>query len=142
MHNLNNSYDVDVDEYREVINGDKTYNTIANSISEFSSAIIGWTDQAGTHLDILFCYMPGYISPAQLQRGIKHNDLFVSVMATGAFGFKLSSKDLAPGYIAEKLGIQNFGVDLIDAFAELINNVKSKLYDLESAATDDDEDTW
>lgn len=142
MNDLNNSYNVDVDKYREVINGDKTYSTIASSVSDFSSAIIGWTDQVGTHLDILFCYMPGYISPAQLQRGIKRNDLFVSIMGTGAFGFKLSSKDLAPGYIAEKLGIQNFGEDLINAFAELINNVKSRLYGLESAATDDDEDIW
>ena len=138
MNELNNKYDVNIDEFKEVINGNKTYNTIANSISEFSSAIIGWTDRAGTHLDILFCYMPGYISPAQLQRGIKHNDLFVSVMATGAFGFKLSQEKLAPGYIAEKLGIQNFGEDLINAFAELVNNVKSKLYELESAADDED----
>ena len=138
MHNLNNSYDVDVDEYREVINGNKTYNTIANSISDFSSALIGWTDRVGTHLDILFCYMPGYISSSYFQRGIRGNELFISIIGTGAFGFKLSQEKLAPGYIAEKLGIQNFGDDLINAFAELVNNVKSKLYELESAADDED----
>lgn len=138
MNELNNKYDVNIDEFKEVINGNKTYNTIANSISEFSSAIIGWTDRAGTHLDILFCYMPGYISPAQLQRGIRGNELFISIIGTGAFGFKLSQEKLASGYIAEKLGIQNFGEDLINAFAELVNNVKSKLYELESAADDED----
>lgn len=138
MNELNNKYDVNIDKYKEVINGNKTYNTIANSISDFSSALIGWTDQAGTHLDILFCYMPGYISPSYFQRGIRGNELFISIIGTGAFGFKLSQEKLAPGYIAEKLGIQNFGEDLINAFAELVNNVKSKLYELESAADDED----
>ena len=58
MHNLNNSYDVDVDEYREVINGDKTYNTIDNSISEFYSAII--------HTILLYAWL--YISSTTPKR--------------------------------------------------------------------------
>ena len=129
---------INMNEYREVINGDKTYNILASSLSDFSSALIGWTDQNETHLDILFCYMPGYISSSYFQRGIRGNELFISIIGTGTFGFKLSQEKLAPGYIAEKLGIQNFGEDLINAFAELVNNVKSRLHELESAIDDED----
>ena len=59
-----------------------------------------------------------------LQRGLKGTDLFVSIMSTGAFGFKLDGEKHS-SYIAEKLNIQ--GQSTINKLADLINGIIKEL---------------
>ena len=110
-------------KYDEVINGKYTYKTIAKNIIEEVPTLIGWTDEERTHYDILFTYevdKNGYV-----QSGIKENDLFISIMRTGAFGFKIDSEKY-PEYIAEKLF--NGRVDSsVEKLTELINGIIKEL---------------
>lgn len=41
------------DKYNEVINGEITYKKIASDLLKLFSVGIGWTDENGTHLDII-----------------------------------------------------------------------------------------
>lgn len=114
------------DSYGEVINGEETYKTIATLLNTGDSVLIGWTDQAepvGTHFDILFtrrAYKAGIV-----QGGIEWDDLFVSIMRVGAFGFEVENKDTAPGYYMEKLRFT--GEETGEKLAELINEIKNRL---------------
>lgn len=111
------------DEYGEVINGEETYNTIATLLHTGQPALIGWTDEDGTHFDILFtrkAFKEGIV-----QGGIKWDDMFISIMRLGAFGFKVENKDTAPGYYAEKLGYS--GTSTTEKLAELFNEIKNRL---------------
>ena len=112
-------------EYDEVINGKDTYKEIAKNLINSVPTLIGWTDEIATHYDILFDYevdKNGYV-----QSGIKENDLFISIMRLGAFGFKTDNKKYA-GYIAEKLfnGRLDSSVEkvteLVNGIIEEINN--------------------
>ena len=89
---------MDYDTYGEVINGEKTYHGIAEELGQ-NSVLIGWTDQAGTHLDILFTLEA--LKFGTVQGGIKDTDLFISIMRGGAFGFEVEHADTAAGYYAE-----------------------------------------
>ena len=113
------------DKYGEIINGKETFEKIANLLKQGESAIIGWTDELFTHYDILFT-MGAYKEDGNyFQRGIKANDLFVSVMSKGAFGFKVENGEKHPSYIAEKLYI--VGDETVEKFGELINGVIKEL---------------
>lgn len=110
-------------KYGEVINGNETYKTIAKYLTYGESALIGWTDEADTHYDILFNY--NALSAGFTQGGIKGDDLFISIMRVGAFGFKTDDKK-CPGYIAEKLF--NGRLDKsVEKVTELINGVIKEL---------------
>lgn len=110
------------DTYEEVINHQETYDDIA-FLLKTQSVCIGWTDQAGTHLDILFSL--GAKVDGHLQGGVQMYDLFVSIMRVGAFGFKIEKQDTHPGYYGEKLGI---GYNTTtEKLAELINGVKKSI---------------
>lgn len=114
------------DEYGEVINGEQTYNTIATLLHTGQPALIGWTDQAepvGTHFDILFTRKA--FKEGTVQGGIAWDDIFVSIMRIGAFGFEVQNKDTAPGYYMEKLGFT--GDETGEKLAELINEIKKRL---------------
>lgn len=111
------------DTYGEIINGEDTYREIVTDLRESGRCLIGWTDQNGTHLDILFVYRsPIY---GTVQGGLKGSDLFVSIMRRGAFGFESENADTAPAYYDEKLGggLHSTSIPL----AELINGVKTAL---------------
>lgn len=45
---------MDIEKYGEVINGENTYKAIAKNLKNGKSVIVGWTDEEGTHFDILF----------------------------------------------------------------------------------------
>ena len=93
---------METDEYGEVINSEKTFENIAMILKKGKSIIIGWTDQNATHYDILFTGGAYKQEGNYLQRGLRGNELFVSVMSHGAFGFNLDGEK-SSGYIAEKL---------------------------------------
>ncbi len=114
---------MDFDSYGEVINGENTYNTIVENLINYRSVIIGWTDEKYTHLDLLFNYIP--YKKGMLQRGLRGNELYVSIIGNGAFGFNVNNSDKAGGYIAEKLNIN--GNPTVTKLAELINNIIKRL---------------
>ena len=91
---------MNTDEYGEVINGFKTYETIVEKLRQDKSVIIGWTDEAYTHLDIMFTVKP--YKEGTLQGGLRWTDLFVSIMGKCAWGF-IPDEEKDEGYIAEKL---------------------------------------
>lgn len=116
---------MNVDGFNEVTNGKSTYSEIANRLNRGQSVIIGWTDENSSHLDILFSYKTYKGSYNYLQRGLKGNELFVSIIGFGAFGFNVDTHDIAPGYVEEKLNIKG-----INKLAELISEVKKLMYEL------------
>lgn len=118
------------DEYGEVTNSDMTFCHIAKHLVKASDSImIGWTDENGTHFDIMFTLgaMPvgrniqGGINPAK--------DLIVSIMRQGSFAFRTDRNDTHYGYYAEKLGIG--GKVTGEMLGELINGVISELKNYE-----------
>lgn len=110
-------------EYGEIINSEKTYEDIADILKTHGSVLIGWTDELYTHYDILFLYKAQFYG-TNIQGGIKSNDLFVTIMRKGAFGFKIDSKK-SSGYIAEKLNLSDN--ETAEKLAELINGVIERL---------------
>ena len=106
------------DKYGEIINGEKTYKEIAYLLKHGNSIIIGWTDEEYTHYDILFTL--NVVKEGTLQGGLRWNDLFVSIMRKGAFGF-LTDSEKDSGYIAEKLSLENNITT--EKLTELINGI-------------------
>lgn len=113
------------DEHGEVVNGDNTYEDITWNLRHSGPVLIGWTDEASTHLDILFSLARHQSGNAQ--GGLRLSDLFVSIMRIGAFGFEVSESYHSPGYITEKLFVGPPDQPTAIKLAELINNVKVKL---------------
>lgn len=114
---------MELDDYGEVVNAKRTYEDIGILLLLGKSVIIGWTDSIYTHYDILFTYNP--IKQGYLQRGLKANDLYVSVMSRGSFGFDITNKNTDSGYVAEKLNLQDD--ETSKKLTELINNIKNIL---------------
>lgn len=113
------------DEYGEIINGIHTYVEIADKLKNNGSVIIGWTDEKYTHLDILFTYGAYKENGNILQRGLRSNDLFVSLISIGSFGFKITKQEKDNGYIAEKLNLME--EPTLIKFTELLNGVIREL---------------
>ena len=112
---------------REVINSQETYKQIAQDLIENNSVIIGWTDERFDHRDILFTYNVkryGYI-----QRGLRPNYLFVSIMSMSCIGFMISKEPKANGYIKEKLQLSDNSCN--DKICDLINGVIHFINELE-----------
>lgn len=112
------------DKYGEIINGNVTYKEISNILQNKEATIIGWTDEEYTHLDILFKLGAHKLSNNILQRGLRGNELFVSIMSIGSFGFDID-RQKSSGYISEKLNIH--GQPTVDKLAELINGIIKEL---------------
>lgn len=120
------------DEYGAVINTPETYRAIADELRGIGTVsgasipvIIAWTDQAGTQLDILFCYQPDQYG--RLQRGMSTNtDLFVAVSSFGMFGFDVTGPWKSPGYVGEKLHLGGDNTTT-EKLADLINGLCREL---------------
>lgn len=113
---------VNMDEHGEVINGPKTYTALTQHLAHGGSAIIGWTDEEGTHLDILLTLQP--FQAGTVQRGYRGaTDLFVAIMSIGAGAFEVRSRmePLYPSYVGEKTGLGSVENDTTIKLAELIN---------------------
>lgn len=116
---------MNMDSWGEVINGDSTYREIADALRSERSILIGWTDEMGSHFDILFthrAYSKGY-----LQRGVRKDDLFVSIMGVGAHGFEVKDIPMHPNYIAEKFSSGVYMGNSKDKLAELLNEIRLRL---------------
>src|SRR3990167_9011938 len=115
------------DEYGEVINAPETYKGIAEELSG-NAVLVGWTDEMGTHFDILFT-LNALPYGTNIQGGIRPStDLFVSIMRWGAFAFEVSDEDTHAGYFDEKLSARGpMGQATSEKLAELINGVKKEL---------------
>ena len=110
---------MNVDEYGEIINGEDTYFEIAKNLMEGESVGIGWTDENSTHFDIIFTL--GVKKYGLFQRGIKANDLFVSIIGWSSYGFKTDGVKLG-GYIQEKLRLSDYDITG-EKVKELVNGV-------------------
>lgn len=111
-------------EYNEIINGEKTYNEIADKLKQNIPVVIGWTDEDYTHLDILFVYKAYWEPLNYLQRGFKPTDLFVSLLGWGSsYGFEVD-REKHEGYISEKLNVYG---ETASKLTELINEVIRRL---------------
>ena len=114
---------MNIDDYGEIINGAYSYKEVANRLKEGQSVIIGWTDEEYTHLDLLFNYRA--YKGGMLQRGLRGNELFVSIISIGSFGFDIKDREISAGYISEKLNIH--GEPTINKLTELINEIIKEL---------------
>ena len=114
---------MNVDDYGEIVNGPYTYKGIASKLKEGESVIIGWTDEKYTHLDLSFNYKT--YKEGMLQRGLRGNELYVSIISLGVFGFDVKEQEIHKGYISEKLNIH--GEPTVGKLAELINGIIKEL---------------
>ena len=110
---------MNIDIYGEVINGKDTYREIAKHLMNGESVGIGWTDGDSTHFDIIFTL--GINKYGLFQRGIKFDDLFVSIIGWSSYGFKTDDIKLG-GYIQEKLRLSDYDI-LGEKVKELVNGV-------------------
>ena len=111
------------DGFGEIINDYDTFKSIGHDLKDKTSVIIGWTDDGGTHYDILFTYRAK--SYGILQGGVSGDYLFVSIMRKGAFGFDVVAEDTTAEYYGEKLFVS--GIETQKKLADLINGVKKQL---------------
>lgn len=76
-------------------------------------------------MDILFTYNVYKEQGNYLQRGLRGNELFVSIISVGAFGFDINNSKKYPGYIGEKLNIR--GTITREKLTDLINGIIGEL---------------
>lgn len=69
--------------------------------------------------DVLFSYE--FTNIGSHQRGILANDLIISVIGRGAYGFRIEDSDTDSGYYTEKLGIHS------EYLSSLFNEVRKNL---------------
>lgn len=112
----------DHNEWGEVITGITTIAALYTLLKYKGSAFIGWTDEAGSHYDILFTLRPTTFG-ANIQGGLRpQHDLIVSIMRVGSFGFHIDGikgPPMAPSYIGEKLFLN--GKEAREKLADIIN---------------------
>lgn len=96
---------------------------IVSALQEKSSILINiQIEEEFSQYDILFSY--NFTNLGSHQRGILANDLIISVIGFGTYGFSTSIYDTDPGYYAEKLGIHS------NFLSFLFNEVRRKLKEL------------
>lgn len=112
---------MDCDKYGEIINGSKTYKTIAEDLQNGHSVLIGWTDEEFSHYDVLFHYTVKFYG-TNIQHGIKPYYLYVSIIGIGAMGF-IPDTEKSSDYIQEKFRMTSDCTKL----TELINGIIGEL---------------
>ena len=120
---------MNINNYGEIINGAYSYKEVADRLNKGESVIIGWTDEKYTHLDLLFNYKT--YKEGLLQKGLRGNELFVSIISIGAFGFDVKNREIHKGYISEKLNIH--GEPTVSKLGELINGIIKELIENETS---------
>ena len=124
------------DKWEEVINGENTFKTIAETLLDTGKCIIGWTDQECDHRDILFTYQPKQYG--NLQRGLRWCYLYISIMGCSSMGFLIENKTnniKNSGYIKEKLYLRDNSCD--NKICDLINGVIHEIDILEGNIIDE-----
>jgi len=93
---------------------------IVNELQKNSSVLINiQIEEEYSQYDVLFSYR--FSNMGTHQRGILANDLIISVIGFGSYGFRVDISDTDPGYYTEKLGIHSNFLSL------LFNEVRRKL---------------
>ena len=117
-----------LDEYQVFVNSEETYKYIAKELSSGTikkpqSYLLAWADNRGTMLTMLLAISPKFAFENRLnfQHGTRFDDLFVSVIGYGAFGFEITDEAIHPAYFEEKLGIYS------QELADFINGVRRYL---------------
>ena len=106
-------------DYGEITNGEQTYESIANLLLKGETVGIGWTDEIGTHLDIIF-KLGLDTKCGNFQRGIKANYLYISIIDYTSYAFCVENGVKQGTYIQEKLRINDYTGDKL---AQLINGI-------------------
>lgn len=117
-----------LDEYQVFINSEETYKYIAKELSSGTikkpqSYLLAWSDNRGTMITILLTTSPKFTFENRLdfQHGVRFDDLFVSIIGYGAFGFEIIDEPIHPEYLKEKLSIYS------QELADFINGVRRYL---------------
>ena len=113
-------------DWGEIVNHLGTYKDIAKWILLEGKCIIGWSDDKYDHRDIMFTLCPKYLGGG-LQRGLKENYLYVSIIDDCCMGF-IINKDTKEGYIREKMHLHDNNCD--NKLGHLINEVIKNLYEM------------
>lgn len=123
---------MNINEYYEVINGERTYASIASELLRGRTVGIGWTDEESTHYDIIF-FLGLDIKCGDFQRGIKQYYLYISIIDKTSYGFRADCKK-ENGYIKEKLRMNNTSGDKV---ADLINGIIVNMNDVKTIDEED-----
>lgn len=110
-------------EYGVVTNSLRTYTAAAERIRGQGYVLMGWTDNAMSHMDVLLAIAEPFSSVGPLNRIDNHTlRLLVGVAGRGMFGFAIRADNFVHHvYLAEKLG---FGPSATtEALAELVNGI-------------------
>ena len=104
---------------------------IKNKIDQLSTVIVSTLLDSGnvfmniqieeeySQYDVLFVY--NFNNFGIHQRGIRKNDLLISIIGLGAYGFSVNIPDTDPGYYKEKLGVSSYFLSF------LFNEIRRKL---------------
>lgn len=104
---------------------------IKNKIDQLSTVIVSTLLDSGnvfmniqieeeySQYDVLFVY--NFNNFGIHQRGIRKNDLLISIIGFGAYGFSVNIPDTDPGYYKEKLGVSSYFLSF------LFNEIRRKL---------------
>lgn len=115
---------LELDEYNCVITTHKNIKEITKEILKNKSIIFTWENDSDCYTVILNYPLnkPMFNS---LTRGLKPNNLFISIIGIGCFGFRIGEDDIYKTYYQEKLHM-NVPKELI----ELFNGIRKELYKL------------
>lgn len=115
------------DKYGDVLPVNENARLIAILLKRVCSRLITWTDGIGTHFDILLCLPYSLIGEStNIQRGIKVNDLFVSIMGLGAHAFIIGETSCPSDY-DRKLGGYIMGPKTAEILASFLNEIRMRL---------------
>lgn len=99
---------------------DDTAKLIVEKLKNRSSILINiQIEEEYSQYDVLFAY--NFENLGTHQRGILANDLIISIVGFGCYGFRTDIPDTDPGYYREKLGIHS------NYLSFLFNAVRRKL---------------
>lgn len=109
------------DEYGVVHNSSDTYLAAAAELWGRGRVLIGWTDEAMTHMDVLLSVASDSVGPLN-RMDMRVPKLLIGVAAYGMFGFRIRSDDpIHHAYLGEKLGLRPSPTT--EALADLVNGV-------------------
>jgi len=99
---------------------DQLSTIIVNALRDKGSVLINiQIEEEYSQYDVLFSY--NFENLGTHQRGILANDLIISIVGFGCYGFRTDIPDTDPGYYREKLGIHS------NYLSFLFNAVRKKL---------------
>ena len=109
------------DEYGVVHNSAGTYLAAASVLLNHGRILMGWTDDAMTHMDVLLAVVNESVGPLN-RMDARPRKLIVAVASYGMFGFAIHRDDpLHHAYLGEKLGLRPSPTT--EALADLVNGV-------------------